>query len=125
MNINDEMIRKGMAWAFERYLDDPKQRAHFVTLQEEAKSRGLGVWQGQAQPPWEYRKDRWKRYAERSPRKGCPIIGNKKSNLYHTPWSPNYPGMFAKLVVKPNAGKEWLRDEAEAVLKGYKRAHAR
>jgi endonuclease YncB( thermonuclease family) len=128
----DEMLRKGMAWAFRRYLEpDPAELKHFVALEEESEAKKIGVWQGKAQKPWDYRTERWNRYAALT--KGCPIIGNKLGRngkkIYHTPWSPQYRGMFERLKLrklrKTDKSKEWLCTETDAVSKGYKRAHSR
>ena len=136
-SVADEMLRKGMAWAFRRYLDRiPAESKHFVELEDEAKAKGIGVWQGKDQgkhqdPPWDFRTKRWDRYAALT--KGCPIIGNKLGRngkkIYHTPWSPQYRGMFERLKLrklrKRDKSKEWLCTETDAVSKGYKRAHSR
>jgi len=42
-NINETMLRQGHAWAYRRYMKDPK----FCDLEQEARSRKLGLW---AQP---------------------------------------------------------------------------
>ena len=128
-SIGDEMMRMGLAWAFRRYLESrPEELAHFTALEAAAKSNSLGIWRGDSQEPWEFRAQRWERYKTRAPR-GCPIIGNKHGKqgkkIYHTPWSPQFASMFARLISKPDASKEWLCDETDAVSKGYKRAYAR
>ena len=43
INVNETMLRQRHAWAFRRYMKDPK----FCDLEEEARSRMLGLW---AQP---------------------------------------------------------------------------
>lgn len=128
VNVSEEMMRNGLGWAFERYLQDrPNMLARFRLLQEEAKKQSIGVWDGIAQAPWEYRANRWERYRVKSPN-GCPIIGNinaKGEKIYHTPWSSHYVRMFDRLIASGDPNKEWLCDEREAVLKGYRPAHAR
>ena len=49
VNVNETMLRQGHAWAFRRYMKDPK----FCDMEEEARSRKLGLW---AQPvsDWVY-----------------------------------------------------------------------
>ena len=49
VNVNETMLRQGHAWAFRRYMKDPK----FCDLEEEARSKKLGLW---AQPvsDWVY-----------------------------------------------------------------------
>lgn len=46
-NINEAMLRQGHAWAYRRYMKDPK----FCDLEQEARSKKLGLW---AQPVSEW-----------------------------------------------------------------------
>jgi endonuclease YncB( thermonuclease family) len=47
--LNAEMVRSGLAWAFVRY----SQR--YAALEADARSRRLGVWRGTPEPPWDFR----------------------------------------------------------------------
>jgi micrococcal nuclease len=49
ININEAMLREGHAWAYRRYMKDPK----FCDIEQEARSKHLGLW---AQPvsDWVY-----------------------------------------------------------------------
>jgi endonuclease YncB( thermonuclease family) len=129
-SVADDMLRKGMAWAFRRYLKDDSELKHFVELEAEAKAKRTGIWQAEDQEPaWDFRQKRWDRYKALAPGE-CPIIGNKLGRngkkIYHTPWSPNYRGMFERFKLgKTGKSKEWLCDETEAVLKGYRSARSR
>jgi endonuclease YncB( thermonuclease family) len=51
-DANAEQVRRGLAWAYVRYLTDPAISA----AQDEAKKLGVGLWQG-TDPiaPWNYR----------------------------------------------------------------------
>jgi endonuclease YncB( thermonuclease family) len=40
LNINEAMLRAGHAWAYRRYMQDPK----FCDLEQEARSKKLGLW---------------------------------------------------------------------------------
>ena len=51
--INAQMVRAGMAWAFDRYTQS------YVVAEAEARERKLGVWRGRAEPAWSYRARRW------------------------------------------------------------------
>ena len=114
-SVNDEILRRGMAWSFERYL-----KGNPTDL-----TQGLGLWQGPSQAPWDYRADRWARYAARSPN-GCPIIGNVSSGIFHTPWSPHYARLFDKLIASPDdATKEWICTTSDASAQGYRQAGVR
>jgi micrococcal nuclease len=48
-NVNETMLRQGHAWAYRRYMKDPK----FCDLEQEARAKKLGLW---AQPvsDWVY-----------------------------------------------------------------------
>lgn len=54
-DVNAEMVRLGMAWAFVRYLTDRR----FITYEAEARAAGRGLW---ADPhpvaPWAWRKQK-------------------------------------------------------------------
>jgi endonuclease YncB( thermonuclease family) len=47
--LNAEMVRNGLAWAFVRY----SQR--YAALEAEARSSLIGIWRGSAEPPWSFR----------------------------------------------------------------------
>jgi len=49
ININETMLRQGHAWAYRRYMKEPR----FCDLEQEARSKKLGLW---AQPvsDWVY-----------------------------------------------------------------------
>ncbi|MGY4831837.1 thermonuclease family protein (plasmid) [Sphaerotilaceae bacterium SBD11-9] len=54
-DVNAEMVRQGMAWAYVRYLSDRR----FIAMETEARSAGRGLW---ADPhpvaPWDWRKQK-------------------------------------------------------------------
>jgi micrococcal nuclease len=55
-NVNEEMVRLGLAWAYRRYLDAP-YASEFIGAEEEAREKGLGLWQEpNPVPPWEFRR---------------------------------------------------------------------
>ena len=56
-DVNAEMVRRGGAWAFRRYLTDQS----FLTLEAAAKRGRLGLWSmppGQIVAPWDWRANR-------------------------------------------------------------------
>jgi endonuclease YncB( thermonuclease family) len=110
-DINAEMVRRGLAWAFIKYSTT------YASLEGEAKERKVGVWQGDAQPPWEFRRNRWAS-AENDAPSGCAIKGNVTRNgrIYHMPWSPWY----GQIKVETDKGKRWFCSEAEAVAAGWR-----
>ena len=53
ININQEMVRLGMAWVYSSYNYDPR----LPLLQAKAKADKVGIWQQtNSLPPWVYRK---------------------------------------------------------------------
>jgi endonuclease YncB( thermonuclease family) len=110
-DVNAWMVRQGLAWAFVRY----SQR--YVQQEAEARARRVGVWQGQAMPPWDYRAQRWTR-AEPGAPQGCAIKGNVTAHgkIYHMPWSPWYD----RIKMDPEKGRRWFCTEAEAVAAGWR-----
>lgn len=57
LNINKEMIRQGMAWAYRQYLSDKS----LLSLEEAAQNQKVGLWslqEDQRMAPWEWRHDK-------------------------------------------------------------------
>ena len=106
------MVRQGWAWAFVRYSTS------YVPEEAAAKAEGLGIWQGEAMPAWEFRSRRWAT-AEPAAPQGCAIKGNitKHGRIYHMPWSPWYAQIRMEAGDK---GKRWFCTEAEAVAAGWR-----
>lgn len=48
-DINREMVANGFAWAFVRYSK------RYVPAEQEARKAKAGVWQGEAEPAWDFR----------------------------------------------------------------------
>jgi len=55
-NVNTEMVRAGMAYHYKQYSSNCPSREAIAKAEEEAKSKKIGVWSGDYQKPWEYRK---------------------------------------------------------------------
>jgi len=110
-DVNAWMVRQGLAWAFIKYSTS------YVKEEAEAKSLRIGVWQGEATPPWEYREHRWVSAEPQAPH-GCAIKGNVTAHgkIYHMPWSPWY----AQIRMNPEKGRRWFCTEAEAVAAGWR-----
>ena len=114
-DLNAEMVRRGLAWAFVRYSRS------YVAEEAVARAAKVGIWSGGAQPAWEYRTARWQGAEETAPT-GCPIKGNITANgrIYHMPWSPWY----GRIKMDAAKGKRWFCTEAEAVQAGWRPAMA-
>jgi len=110
-DINAQMVRLGYAWAFVRYS------ASYVKEEAAAKAEGVGIWQGEAMPAWEFRAGRWAAAEQQAPQ-GCAIKGNitKHGRIYHMPWSPWY----AQIKIEADKGKRWFCTEAEAIAAGWR-----
>ncbi len=56
LNVNLEQVKRGMAWAYEEYLDRP-YASEFYEAEKQARKQKLGLWeQSNPTPPWEWRK---------------------------------------------------------------------
>lgn len=57
LNVNEEMLRKGLAWRY-KYNKDPR----YLELQEKARKKKLNIWSMKNQvDPWQWRKDQKER----------------------------------------------------------------
>ncbi len=111
MDLNAEMVRRGYAWAFVKYSRT------YVTQEEDARTRGVGIWQAPTTTAWDYRAGRWASADEAIPG-DCPIKGNITSGgrIYHMPWSPWYD----KVRIDPDKGERWFCSESEAIAAGWR-----
>lgn len=54
-DVNAELVRRGAAWVYRRYVDDPE----LARLEAEAQAAGRGLWSLPARdrlPPWDWRR---------------------------------------------------------------------
>ena len=109
--LNREMVRLGLAIAYEEYSDD------YLPEQVDAYKAGRGLWAGEFQRPAEVRAESWQS-AKRSAPQGCPIKGNISRNgrIYHAPWSEWYD----RTRIDPSHGERWFCSEDEAVRAGWR-----
>lgn len=57
LDINQDMIRSGFAWAYRNYLREPL-RTPYLATEAEARRAGRGLWRDPSPiPPWEWRRD--------------------------------------------------------------------
>jgi endonuclease YncB( thermonuclease family) len=53
LSVNEEMVRRGMAWEYSHYHSDRR----YIVLENEARQAGRGLWaQVDPIPPWQWRK---------------------------------------------------------------------
>lgn len=115
VNINEEMVRSGFAWAFVKYS------RRFESVEAQARAQKVGVWQGRAEAPWDYRHRDWQIAGHEAPG-GCAIKGNvsKKGRVYHMPWSVWY----GNVRIDERRGERWFCSEADALAAGWHPARA-
>lgn len=118
-DVGQMLVAEGLAWAFLRY-------SPVYALEENtARVDRIGIWQGRAEAPWDYRENRWRRAAAASPRPGCAIKGNisvsSGARIYHTPWSSAY----SRTDIDEAKSERWFCDEAEAIAAGWRPARSR
>jgi endonuclease YncB( thermonuclease family) len=113
-DVNLEQIRAGMAWYYRQYQEDvfKEDRAAYDRAEREARGAKRGLWANpKPTPPWEFRRtERGRREGTEehpprqpqpapSPRQEAragdgaqlgPIVGNRRSMIYHWPGCPNY-----------------------------------
>lgn len=120
IDVNAEMVRQGMAWAYVKYS------VRYVTHEAEARAQKIGIWQGEAQPAWDYRAAQWQKNASIAP-EGCAIKGavTKNGRIYHMPWSPWYDKVKIDADPAKRGERRWFCNEAEAVAAGWRPAMTR
>lgn len=111
LDLNATMVETGYAWAFRKYSED------YVALEDVAHQNQVGIWQAEAEAPWDYRSHKWDLAKQDAP-DGCPIKGNISDNghIYHAPWSPWY----GRTKVSGKQGERWFCTEKEAVDAGWR-----
>lgn len=112
-NLNEAMVTSGYAWAFVKYS------RVFTNQEAAARSAKAGVWQGDAQAPWDFRGREWA-VAEASAPGKCAIKGNISDGgyIYHVPWSTWYD----RVRIDTSRGEKWFCSEAEAIAAGWRAA---
>ncbi|HWK39842.1 MAG TPA: thermonuclease family protein [Hyphomicrobium sp.] len=110
-DMNAEMVREGLAWAFVRYSQT------YVREEAQARAARVGIWQGEAAPAWEYREHRWVSAEDGAP-SGCAIKGNITAHgrIYYMPWSPWY----GNVKIEPEKGERWFCSEGQAIAAGWR-----
>lgn len=81
IDINLEMVRRGMAWVYTQYAHD----INYFEAQAEASKNGVGLW-SDSQPiaPWEWRR------GGRAEGEVANIKAHKRSKIYHLPHCKSY-----------------------------------
>lgn len=111
--LNATMVAVGSAWAFIKYS------TRYVAEEAAARGARIGIWQGPAESPWDFRRKGWQ-VAEIQAPGGCAIKGNvsSKGRIYHMPWSPWYD----RVTVEERRGERWFCSEDDAQSAGWRPA---
>lgn len=58
-DLGEQLIREGLAWRLRKYLEGqpPELRATYDAAWREARSARRGLWAGDPQPPWQWRRE--------------------------------------------------------------------
>lgn len=136
-DVNAEMVRAGFALAYRRYSND------YVDEENEARSARRGLWAGEFEPPWDWRRESRQETPRRPPQRAatraaasggtagtrppnsrCAIKGNinqRGDRIYHLPGAESYDAT----VIDERAGERWFCSEAEARAAGWRAAGTR
>jgi endonuclease YncB( thermonuclease family) len=113
VDINREMVITGHAVAFRQFSEA------YIADEDSARISQLGVWSGDFEMPWDFRRKQWESAAQEAPSPDCPIKGNinsKGERIYHTPWSRSYN----KTRINTEKSERWFCSEAEALAAGWR-----
>lgn len=126
-----EQIRDGLAWHFKRYEaeQDLRDRRSYGQAERFAREQTRGLWKDASPtPPWDYRGGRTTSMNPARPPVAVgrpeftarhslagPIIGNRRSKIFHRPTCPNYTD------VSPN-NRVLFQSSEEAEEAGYRAA---
>jgi endonuclease YncB( thermonuclease family) len=124
VNLNLEMVRGGWALAYRQYSK------RYISVEFEAKTSQVGLWQGSFVNPWEWRRGvRLQPLASFSASNSttdpqgsdCKIKGNisrSGNRIYHLPKGRYY----ANTKINSAKGERWFCSESEARKAGWRAA---
>lgn len=125
-----EQIKAGLAWHYKQYQNEQTEsdRVLYTHAEEQAKTAKRGLWQYQSPtPPWDFRHSKNTSKPTADPTtisttasitadaNVAPIVGNKRSMIYHWPACPYYD------AIAPN-NRVVFRSREEAEKAGYRPA---
>ena len=112
-DVGAALVAGGLALAYVKYTD------RYAAEERAAREAGRGVWQGEFERPWDWRRARWREADREAPSPDCPIKGNVSADgtrIYHAPWSRSY----SRTRIDESKGERWFCDEAEALAAGWR-----
>jgi endonuclease YncB( thermonuclease family) len=109
-DIGATLVGRGMALAYVAYSDD------YLPQQREAEAARAGLWQGEFDAPWDWR--RQQREASAGSSEACRIKGNISGSgrIYHLPGSRSYD----RTRIDEGDGERWFCSAAEAEAEGWR-----
>jgi endonuclease YncB( thermonuclease family) len=124
-SVNAWMVRNGWAVDYRQY-----SKGAYRAEEAQAKQERLGVWRGEFQMPWDWRRDSrstsasGQKQTRNTPKKftaNCRIKGNISSRgerIYHVPGGKFY----SRTRIDTSKGERWFCTEAEAQAAGWRRS---
>ncbi len=120
VDLGGRLVAEGLARAYTMFSDV------YVDIEAQARAAGVGLWQGDADAPWDYRAEKAPPVgagegfapAAGSP-PGCAIKGNISAGgdrIYHLPGGPGY----ASTRIDPDRGEAWFCNEQAARTAGFR-----
>ncbi len=118
IDLAGQLVAEGLARAYADFSDA------YVPAEAEARAAHLGLWQGTAEAPWDYRAearlpDGDDGFVPAAGNGVCTIKGNVSRDgerIYHLPGEPSY----ARTRIDPARGEAWFCDEAAAQAAGFR-----
>ena len=138
-DINAWMVGQGWALAYRQFSRD------YISQERRAAAAKVGMWQGQFEPPWDWRSknnqlsaentqsdafaavpkiisgNKLARSTDSAPARDCTIKGNINDGgerIYHVPGDKFY----TRTVITLAKGERWFCSESEARSAGWRRA---
>ena len=114
IDLNAWMVRGGWALAYRRYTNKYTEEENL------ARNAKVGIWQGQFEKPWEWRRGQ-KKTGFRKVRGECVIKGNINRSgrkIYHIPGGHYYN----RTKISTARGERWFCSEAQARKAGWSKA---
>ena len=121
-SLNQELVKAGMAWWYQRYAPNDTTLAQ---LEADARAAQRGLWaEAHPVPPWAWRRGERAPARVEGPEASAtpgtpdpvgPVIGNRRSKVYHWSGCPDYDNVAAQNRVA-------FQSRADAEQAGYRPA---
>ena len=79
-DVGLELIKAGLAWAYEYYLPEasPEIQAQYLATETAARVSRLGLWQdNDPVPPWQFRKNERQQRSQTAAAAPCTYFGDR------------------------------------------------